>query len=82
MEVAPVKVQLVADMALNVKHNNNQCNIIQFRPNGAKFYYINHGDFDIVRTNVAVFVFGHLLLIWAMFLYLQDHKWQTEVWGK
>lgn len=42
------------------------------------FYYIKDGDFDIVWTNVSIFVFGHLLYFWG--LYTLWNEWLITTW--
>lgn len=43
----------------------------------AYYYYIRNGDFDIVWTNVFVFVLGHLLFIHTGYLLVFEHKPST-----
>lgn len=58
--------------------------LVQFKSNfGAKFYYVNLGDFDVVWGNVLVFILGHVLLGWTVFkLFRGEFMWQTIFWGK
>ena len=36
------------------------------------YYYIKNGDFDIVWTNVGVFIVAHVLLIHWIYRFLSD----------
>lgn len=46
------------------------------------YWFINHGDFDIVWTNVSVFIIGHVLYIYAYYLLFTDFPWQTWFWSE
>ena len=43
--------------------NGNVGNVGSTSKNHSYYYYINEGDFDIVWTNVLVFILGHALFI-------------------
>jgi len=61
------------------KHQTSQKNPLQ--EERSYYWYIANGDFDIVWTNVTIFVLGHALFLQACYLICTEYPWETWFWS-
>lgn len=46
------------------------------------YWFIANGDFDIVWSNVVVFILGHIFFAWAYYILFTEFPWRTWYWSK